>query len=149
MSSVEFGTKAPTNAELVHLESLKDLSTLQIHGEEIGDDGLSHLKELKGLKLLDLSFTRVGDGGLVHLCGLNNLWTLDLSFTRVGDAGLAQIEGRTFLRDLSLRNTRIGDDGLATWRVCPDCDSNAQANEGDRRRARASEWTQRSSVPRP
>jgi hypothetical protein len=72
VSRVAFSTKAPTNAGWVHLESLKDLSILQIHGEELGDDGLSHLRELKGLKLLDLSFTRVGDAGLVHLSGLRN-----------------------------------------------------------------------------
>ena len=44
VSEVAFSTTDPTNAELVRLESLKDLSILQIHGEKFSDDGLSHLR---------------------------------------------------------------------------------------------------------
>ena len=81
-----------TKAALVHVESLTELSSLMIHGDEINDDALVRLKGLKKLESLSLGFTRVDDAGLVHLSGLTNLRHLDLTSTWVRDAGLSQLE---------------------------------------------------------
>jgi hypothetical protein len=131
------GGKA-TDADLVHLRSLKDVSVLVLDSTMIGDAGLVYLKHLKklkvlsledtqvvtldhvedltGLRSLDLKGTEVADAGLAHLRALKDLRELDLTGTRVTDAGLAHLEGLKHLRNLTVAETGVSPDGIKKLR---------------------------------
>jgi hypothetical protein len=101
-----------SDAELVHLEGLTKLETLDLTDTElVTDAGLVHLKGLTKLETLDLSGTATTDAGLVHLKGLTNLQTLKLS-GGVTDAGLLHLKPLTKLQTLALRHSQITDVGL-------------------------------------
>jgi hypothetical protein len=55
----------------------------------VTDTGLAHLQELKKLVYLYLHGTHVTDSGLTHLKGLTQLIGLDLRNTKVTAKGLA------------------------------------------------------------
>jgi serine/threonine protein kinase/Leucine-rich repeat (LRR) protein len=100
------------DADLVHLEALPELQTLDLASTRVSDAGLARLQGLKQLRKLVLRQTAIGDAGLAHLSGLSNLRELDLNGARVSDAGLAHLQGLTQLEWLTLRDTAVGDAGL-------------------------------------
>ena len=57
--------KDASDAELARLRGLGNLSSLNIRGTRISDDGMTHLKGLTNLRTLNLSGTQVTDAGLV------------------------------------------------------------------------------------
>ena len=61
---------------------------LLIYGTKITDAGLVHLKDLTNLTFLGLGGTQITDAGLEHLKGMTNLTRLDLSSPQITDAGL-------------------------------------------------------------
>ncbi len=125
-----------TDADLIHIESLKYLQSLNLGGTQVSDAGLAylpgltrlqrlflnytratdggliHVRNLTGLEELNLSGTQVTDNALVHLSGLTGLWSLDLSDTGVTDAGLVHFRGLSGLKELGLSRTEVKDAGL-------------------------------------
>jgi hypothetical protein len=102
-----------TDADLVHLQSFRQLERLGLVGCGIKGEGLVHLQGLTNLRNLDLDSTKVSHAGLAYLEGLGQLRELRLSQTAVTDADLAHLKGYGLLRTLDLRGTAITDKGLA------------------------------------
>ena len=69
------------------------LEELTLPGTPVTDAGLVHLKGLINLSVLDLGGTYLTDAGMVHLKGLTDLSKLDLALTDVTDAGLVHLRG--------------------------------------------------------
>ncbi len=95
VTSLDFSncTKKPTDADLVSLEPLEDLSYLNLSETPITDAGLAHLKPLKRLDSLWLSGPSITDAGVTHLKGLQGLTSLGLRNTQVTSKGLAELLG--------------------------------------------------------
>jgi serine/threonine protein kinase len=106
-----------TDAGLVHLKELKSLTTLDLRETQLTDAGLVHLKELKNLTGLILQGTKVTDAGLVHLKELKNLTRLDLGITQMTDAGLVHLKELKNLMELYLHGTAVTDAGLVHLKV--------------------------------
>lgn len=88
----------------------------------ISDAGLVHLKGLTNLTTLELAGTKISDAGLVHLKGLTHLTTLDLHFTEVCDAGLVHLKELTRLTLLWLFETKVTKEGVMKLKAAiPDC----------------------------
>ena len=68
-----------TDAGLVQIAGLTELSYLSLHGTKVTDDGLRYLIRLAKLQILSLSNTGISDAGLLHLQGMSRLGRLDLS----------------------------------------------------------------------
>ena len=105
------GSKA-TDADLVCLEGLTSLRTLDLRLTSIGDEGVAHLRRLTELRFLNLFRSQLSDAGLASLSGMKDLETLLIGGTKVTDSGLAQLKGFAKLRKLSLFDTQVGDAGL-------------------------------------
>jgi internalin A len=90
-----------TDAGLVGLKGLTNLSALNLTGANITYTGLLHLKGLTRLSSIDLSETKITDAGLVHLKALTNLKSVGVRRTQVTDAGLVHLKALT---NLSLVN---------------------------------------------
>jgi Leucine Rich repeat len=112
VTSVKLDGAQVTDAGLVHLKGLTNLSCLQLRRTQITDAGLVHLKGLSNLSHLDIQINQVTDAGLVHLKGLSNLTDLALGVNPVTDAGMVQLKGLTKLIDLRLRATQVTDAGV-------------------------------------
>jgi len=106
-----------TGAGPARLDKLTALTTLGLSGAPVTDAGLahllSHLGQLKSFTTLNLSETHVTDAGLARLAKLATLTELDLSRTQVTDAGLASLEKCESLTALDLSETKVTDAGLA------------------------------------
>lgn len=81
-----------TDAALVPLEKMTQLTNLSLAGDLITDDGLARLSGLTNLEVLDLQDTLVSDAGLKHLKGLKRLKRLTLSGTKVSKKGAMAFE---------------------------------------------------------
>ena len=104
--------RSVTDAGLMHLKGLPNLSFISLDGTRVTDAGLVHLKGLTNLSVVRLDDTQVTDAGLVHLKGLIKLMELRLIDTHVTDAGLAHLKGLTQLSYLDLRGTQVTDAGV-------------------------------------
>jgi hypothetical protein len=78
-----------TDADLVRLQDLRELESLEIKDTAITDAGLVHLRSLGRLKHLDLHDTNITDAGLAHL---RELRLLNLQNTKVTDAGVKALQ---------------------------------------------------------
>ena len=102
-----------TDGDLANVEALTSLRALRLaYNLHITDAGLLHLKGLSNLTRLDLANTKITDAGLVHLNGLTRLVELNLMSTDVTDAGLAHLKGFTKLAIVDLRVTRVTNAGV-------------------------------------
>jgi len=101
-----------TDAELIHLESLTSLDSLDLQHTDVTDVGLVHVKGLRSLRKLWLDDTQVTDAGLLNLKELSRLQCLDLSGTQVTDAGLVNLKELPRLQWLNLSRTQVTDAGL-------------------------------------
>ena len=111
-----------TDAGLVHLDGLRTLRFLSLDNTQVTDAGMVHLAELKNLEFLLLDFAQVTDAGLVHLAELKNLTLLSLRDTQVTDAGLVHLAGLKNLKKLSLFSTQVTDAGVAELqKALPGC----------------------------
>jgi Leucine-rich repeat (LRR) protein len=81
-----------TDADLVHLEGLKQLQILGLNGTQVTDSGLVHLEGLTQLQSLGLGDTQITDSGLVHLQSLAHLTYLYIVKTQVTDVGVQELE---------------------------------------------------------
>ncbi len=99
-----------------NLSVLTKVSSVDLSGTDVTDEGLAHLKPLIRLSDLNLADTQITDSGLAHLGGLTNLSILDASNTKITDAGLVHLTGLRRLTELNLARTQITDAGLARLR---------------------------------
>ncbi len=99
-----------------NLSELTKVSSVDLSGTDVTDEGLAHLKPLIRLSELNLGDTQITDSGLAHLGGLTNLSILDASNTKITDAGLVHLRGLRRLSELNLARTQITDAGLARLR---------------------------------
>ncbi len=102
-----------TDAGLVHLERLTQLTSLRLNHTQVTDAGLAHIKHLAQIQSFGLGETQVTDAGLAHLERLTQLLSLSLKGALVTDAGLVHLQRLTKLRWLCLNQTQVTDNGLA------------------------------------
>lgn len=122
LESLDLSGTDITDAGLVHVSVLTNLTDLNIGGgyqkpSNITDAGLVHLEELQKLEQLVLSDSKVTDAGLTHLRGLENLESLYLFQTNVTDAGLAHLEGLQSLEVLRVGRTGVTLEGAKTFQA--------------------------------
>ncbi len=92
MAWLNLGRSAITDAGMVHIKTLKNLSKLHLEKTAVTDDGLAHLSELERLTYLNLYGTQVSDNGLEHLKSLPNLSALYLWQSNATREGAAKLE---------------------------------------------------------
>jgi hypothetical protein len=80
-----------SDAGIVHLKKLPELTYLNLHGANLTDKALTNLTGMKKMAYLNLDATKVSDGGLVHLKQMKELKTLRLLFTQVTDQGIEEL----------------------------------------------------------
>jgi uncharacterized protein (TIGR02996 family) len=106
--------------ELLQRTHLANLTTLDLGGNKIGDEGavaLASSPHLAKLTSLDLNMNEIGDEGAVALASsrhLANLTTLGLYGNRIGAEGAKALAGSSHLANLAtldLRGNDIGDEG--------------------------------------
>ena len=109
---------------LTPLQDLKgSLVHLNLRGQDLTDAQMVHLKDLVNLTRLHLENTKITDKGLVQLKGLTNLEYLNLYGDAVTDAGLANLDGLKKLKNLYLWQTKVTDAGAARLKkALPQCD---------------------------
>jgi hypothetical protein len=98
-----------TDATLLAVAGLPNLTWLDLSSTKVTDAGLAHLAQLTSLKTLHLTNTVVSNEGLPVVARLKNLEYLFLIGTRVDEAGLVHLEGLTKLRELALFPLDLGD----------------------------------------
>ena len=106
-----------TDAGMVYLQTFPNLEELWAQNTGIGDAGMGYVGRVSTLRTLYLSNTYVTDAGLKELSALTNLQKLSLASTRVTDAGLGHLKRLQKLEDLSLEDTRVTDRGLLRLRT--------------------------------
>ena len=111
--AVEFRKTQVTDAELMHLNVIKNLRSLSVTETGVTDAGLKHLAGLTNLKSLWLEQTQVTDAGIPRLTSLVKLEVLSLKKTRVTDASLIHLLELKGLAYLNLRQTGVTDAGVA------------------------------------
>jgi hypothetical protein len=80
-----------TDSDVVYLEKLYDLESLDLSHTYVTDVGLLHLPELPELEILDLTENQIIGTGLMNFQRLTNLKDLNFTQTQLTDAGLAYI----------------------------------------------------------
>lgn len=109
----EDGNPKVEAAQLVHLERLTALRSLDFTGCALEGSALTRLRPLKRLEKLYLGMTRVGDQDLLQIKDLHELQHLDLQGTTVTAAGIDTLKGLINLEYLNLARTGITDDSVA------------------------------------
>lgn len=113
LTDLYFGNSQLTDAALARLQRLTHLKRLQtFHCTQVTDAGIVHLRGLSELKWLGLCGAQVTDAGLLHLRGLTQLQVLDLNKSQITDTGLMHLQGLSELEWLDLGDTQITDAGL-------------------------------------
>jgi len=110
---VIFGSDTVTDEDMAVVGRAITLREVDLRGSRISDAGMVHLSELTELSGLYLNNTQVTDAGLVHLKKLKNLEQLVLNGTEATDAGLAYLKSLKGLRYLGLAGTRVTSEGVA------------------------------------
>lgn len=95
-------------------EGLVGVRSIDLTGQDVGDEDLERLVGLGGITELLLYQTRVTDDGLDSIAKIRSLRTLNLSYTRVTDDGLAKLSALPRLRKLYLRQTAVSDDAVTS-----------------------------------
>lgn len=107
---VNLQNSSVTDDQLVYLEALRHLFRLSLNGDAgITDAGLVHLGRMKNLTVLSLSDTSITDAGLAQLGQMAGLVELGLRGTKVTDAGLQYLVGLEGLGTLDLSETGVSD----------------------------------------
>jgi Leucine-rich repeat (LRR) protein len=94
-----------------NLSSLSSLITLNLSDNDIGDSDAKHLSSLSSLTTLNLYGNNIGAEGTKHLSSLSSLTTLNLSFNNIGAEGAKNLSSLSSLTTLDLWNNNIGDSG--------------------------------------
>lgn len=85
---------AVTDAALLNVGRLSNLTRLHLDRTAVTDAGLARLHTLAQLDYLNLYGTKVSDAGLVHLASLKNLRSLYVWRTKVTAAGVARLQSQ-------------------------------------------------------
>ena len=110
-----------TTVELLEQLDPARITTLNLSGATIGEDGASIIAEMHALKSLKLNGAYVTDEGVEALASsehLRSLESLELNNNNLTDRGakaLANSKTLAHLRDLSLYGNQIGDDGMIAF----------------------------------
>jgi hypothetical protein len=100
------------------LNTMRDVSVLQMANPDVTDQTLDLLKEMNQLIELDLNYTKVTDAGLATLRGLPALAILRLKATAVTDEGFrAHLLDKESLLELDLRETQVTSKTLREWKA--------------------------------
>ncbi len=108
----DFGGTSLHDADLVYLQRVPRLYSLNLNNTCVTDAGLAEVAKLEGLAILALERTAITDEGLCQLSGAKGLAFLDLRGTQVSDAGMTYLGGLPVLRYLDLCGTQVSDAGL-------------------------------------
>ncbi|MFN8582947.1 MAG: c-type cytochrome domain-containing protein, partial [Gemmatimonadaceae bacterium] len=92
----------------------EQITWLDLSGTQVTDAGLVTLARMPNLTRLSLGNTTVGDAGLQHLAGLAHLEYLNLYGTRVSDSGLGALRALVGLRVLYISGTQVTLGGQAS-----------------------------------
>jgi hypothetical protein len=103
-----------TDADMVCLEPLTAIRSLDLSYSQVGDTGLEHVAHLTDLEKLELRGTKVTNDGLRHLFRLAKLEYLGLEGTSIGDPGLEHLPGLERLSLVNLTGTNATPQGVAT-----------------------------------
>ena len=98
---------------LQHVSGLKSLTSLNLRNNELRDKSLRHVVGLKSLTSLNLRNNQFGDEGLQHVSGLKSLTSLNLRSTDVTGVGLQHVSGLKSLASLNLKGIQVENAGLA------------------------------------
>lgn len=107
-----WGRTSFTDDDLMQLQVLRSLQSLNLAGTSVTDSGLVYLNGLKNLESIDLSVTDVTDAGMDQIRVLTNLKKVALVYTSITDAGLERLKELTNLEYLALGETKVSDAGL-------------------------------------
>lgn len=111
MAGTNFG-----DAELAKLAPLApNVRWLDLGGTRVTDAGLVHVAAMKNLTKLHLERSAIGDAGLAELAGLEQLEYLNLYGTSVSDEGLASLKPLSKLRQLYLWQTKVSSNAAKTF----------------------------------
>lgn len=102
-----------TDAGLARIETLGNLTNLNLSETKVTDAGLSHLERLTRLEIVFLNGDDVTDAGLAHLEPLTGITGLFLSSTKVSKDGLVHLKRMGRLTKLNVSKTAVTDQGLA------------------------------------
>lgn len=112
VSTLELGGSAVTDEGLRCLAGVHSLRSLDLTGTKVGDAGVAYLQDLPKLNYLCLWGTEVTGATLSHLESLPSLETLNLSSTKVNDRGLEQASKLKQVKNLWLNGAPITMAGL-------------------------------------
>ena len=101
-----------TDAGLIHLKKIPDLSNLGLEGTRVTGQGLAHLRGSKLRSLYLRGCGRVGDDAADALVGITTLEQLHLHGTAMTDAGLVKLGAHPSLRSLQVFGPSITDAGV-------------------------------------
>ncbi len=115
VAGLTFSGKQVTDASLVELSQMRQLTFLSLIFTKVNGSGLVHLRDLP-LDSLHLPYTPVDNAGLSDIAQLSELVWLNLGFTKIGDEGLQPLAGLKKLDNLDLTGTHVTGSGLAPLR---------------------------------
>lgn len=109
LNAIELAEANLEGDDLEFLSDFKQLRSLDLSGNPVGETGLRHLQGLLSLRELCLDRTGTTDHSLAHVVSLPCLERLSLQFCDISDEGVAQLSQRTKLRALDLLGNRVTD----------------------------------------
>lgn len=120
----EGGTPIISDADLTHIQKMKQLKTLIIvsqfqMNDKLTDKVFGTVKELPELENLRVCNAKVAGEGIRQLEGHPTLRTLDFWRSKIEDAQLKSLSTIPQLQNLYLTETPITDNGLLNLRGCP------------------------------
>ena len=113
LRSIDLQRTRITDDGLARLQAMSELSSLNLDDTHVTDTGLGHVQSLARLRILSLCGTHITDAGLIHLRELTRLQLLWLSGTRITDAGLPHLQSMTALQTVNVTFTKVTQDGGA------------------------------------
>src|SRR5262245_6023642 len=112
--------KKMSDDDLVHLQGLPRLRSLDLGAQPLTDAGLKQIAALTDLQELNLNWNKVTPAGVISLVKSRpGLQRLELSGVSMRDDDVAALKVLTDLRHLGLRRTLITDGGLAHLKAFP------------------------------
>jgi len=104
-----------SDADLMDIADLQDLTVLFVASTQISDRGVAHLAKLKNLETLLISSGKITDKSIPYLTAMGKLDYLSLRGTRISDEGLSKLR-LPRLSYLEVMETRITAAGVREFR---------------------------------
>jgi len=112
LRSIGLASTRITDAGLLHLQAMENMTQLHLDDTSITDAGLANIRGLKRMYNLDLGNSMITDNGLRHLGAMSNLHFLDIGGPNITDAGLKHLKGFKKLESLNVAKASITEVGL-------------------------------------